>query len=112
MIAVTLSNNGVEINNLPIPEIKHDQVLVKVYTCGLNRSDLLETQGQSFGHTGGEHKIIGGEFAGEVVELGKSVNNFNIGESSDLDKQNMSNSENTDVKSGEVVSLDEFRGKK
>ena len=25
---------------------------------------------------------------------------------------NMSNSENTDVKSGEVVSLDEFRGKK
>ena len=80
MIAVTLSNNGVEIKELPIPEIKSDQVLVKVYTCGLNRSDLLETQGQSFGHTGGEHKIIGGEFAGKIVELGKSVNNFNIGD--------------------------------
>ena len=53
MIAVTLTNNGVEIKDLPIPEIKPDQVLVKVYTCGLNRSDLLETQGQSFGHTGG-----------------------------------------------------------
>ncbi len=39
-------------------------------------------------------------------------NNLNIGESTDLDKQNKSNSENTDVKSGEVVSLDEFRGKK
>ena len=80
MIAVTLSKNGVEIKDLPIPVIKPDQILVKVYTCGLNRSDLLETQGQSFGHTGGEHKIIGGEFAGEVVELGKSVNNFNIGD--------------------------------
>ena len=80
MIAVTLTNNGVEIKDLPIPEIKPDQVLVKVYTCGLNRSDLLETQGQSFGHTGGEHKIIGGEFAGKIVELGKSVNNFNIGD--------------------------------
>ena len=80
MIAVTLSNNGVEINNLPIPEIKHDQVLVKVYTCGLNRSDLLETQGQSFGHIGGENKIIGGEFAGKIIELGKSVSNFNIGD--------------------------------
>ena len=31
MIAVTLSNNGVEIKELPIPEIKSDQVLVKVY---------------------------------------------------------------------------------
>ena len=80
MIAVTLSSNGVEIKDLPIPEIKPDQVLVKVYTCGLNRSDLLETQGQSFGHTGGEHKIIGGEFAGKIVKLGKSVNNLNIGD--------------------------------
>ena len=26
------------------------------------------------------HKIIGGEFAGKIVELGKSVNNFNIGD--------------------------------
>ena len=80
MIAVTLSNNQIEIKELPVPQIKPDQVLIKVYTCGLNRSDLLETQGQSFGHSGGEHKIIGGEFAGKIVELGKSVNNFNIGD--------------------------------
>ena len=80
MIAVTLSNNQIEIKELPVPQIKSDQVLIKVYTCGLNRSDLLETQGQSFGHVGGEHKIIGGEFAGKIVELGKSVNNFNIGD--------------------------------
>ena len=80
MIAVTLSNNQIEIKELPVPQIKPDQVLIKVYTCGLNRSDLLETQGQSFGHAGGEHKIIGGEFAGKIVELGKSVNNFNIGD--------------------------------
>ena len=25
------------------------------------QSDLLETQGQSFGHTGGDTKIIGGD---------------------------------------------------
>jgi len=46
------------------------------------------------------------------IEDNLKDNNHNIGEGSDLDKQNMSNSENTDVKSGEVVSLDEFRGKK
>ena len=46
------------------------------------------------------------------IEDNLKNNNLNISESSDLDKQNMSNSKNTDVKSGEVVSLDEFRGKK
>ena len=70
MKAVTLGNDGVEIKELPNPEPTSEQVLVKVKSCGLNRSDLLETQGQSFGHTGGDTKIIGGEFAGEIVELG------------------------------------------
>ena len=38
--------------------------------------------------------------------------NLNTNESSDLEKLNVSHSENTDEKSGEIVSLDEFRGKK
>ena len=45
------------------------------------------------------------------IEDNLKDNRLNIGESSDLDKENMTNSDNTDVKSGEVVSLDEFRGK-
>ena len=53
---------------------------VKVKSCGLNRSDLLETQGQSFGHTGGDTKIIGGEFAGEIVELGEAVEDLKVGD--------------------------------
>ena len=31
MIAVTLTNNGVEIKDLPIPEIKPDQVLSLIH---------------------------------------------------------------------------------
>ena len=37
---------------------------------------------------------------------------LNVDKNSDLDKPKISHSENTDVKSGEIVSLDEFRGKK
>ena len=80
MKAVTLGNNGVEIKELPEPKPGNQQVLVRVKSCGLNRSDLLETQGQSFGHTGGDTKIIGGEFAGEVVELGEGVTELQVGD--------------------------------
>ena len=80
MKAVTLGNDGVEIKDLPNPEPTSEQVLVKVKSCGLNRSDLLETQGQSFGHTGGDTKIIGGEFAGEIVELGEGVEDLKVGD--------------------------------
>ena len=80
MKAVTLGDDGVEIKELPNPEPTNEQVLVKVKSCGLNRSDLLETQGQSFGHTGGDTKIIGGEFAGEIVELGEGVEDLKVGD--------------------------------
>ena len=80
MKAVTLGDDGVEIKDLPNPEPTREQVLVKVKSCGLNRSDLLETQGQSFGHTGGDTKIIGGEFAGEIVELGEAVEDLKVGD--------------------------------
>ena len=73
MKAVSIGSNGVEIIETSEPIPKDQQVLVKVFACGLNRSDLLETQGQSFGHTGGETKILGGEFAGEIVDCGAEV---------------------------------------
>ncbi|MDC3141277.1 zinc-binding dehydrogenase [Alphaproteobacteria bacterium] len=80
MKAVTLGSDGVEIKELAEPKPSQNQVLVKVKSCGLNRSDLLETQGQSFGHTGGDTKIIGGEFAGEIVELGEDVEDLKVGD--------------------------------
>ena len=79
--AISIGNNGVEVIETSEPKPKKQQVLVKVFASGLNRSDLLETQGQSFGHTGGgESKILGGEFAGEIIELGSEVKNLKIGD--------------------------------
>ena len=50
MKAVTLQKEGIKVVDTSVPTPNDLQVLVKVYACGLNRSDLLETQGQSFGH--------------------------------------------------------------
>ena len=52
MKAVTLQKEGIKVVDTSVPTPNDLQVLVKVYACGLNRSDLLETQGQSFGHMG------------------------------------------------------------
>ena len=80
MKAVTLDNSGVLIREIDPPKPQPHQIMVKVKACGINRSDLLETQGQNFGHTGGDTKILGGEFAGEVVELGTEVEDLSIGD--------------------------------
>ena len=80
MKAISIGNNGVEVIETSVPKPKEQQILVKVFACGLNRSDLLETQGQFFGHSGGETKILGGEFAGKIEELGSEVKNLKIGD--------------------------------
>ncbi len=80
MKAVTLQNDGIRIVDTSVPAPNDFQVLVKVHACGLNRSDLLETQGQFFGHMGSNLKILGGEFAGEVIELGSKVTNLSKGD--------------------------------
>ncbi len=80
MRAISLLSEGVKIVETEIPEPNQNQVLVKVYACGLNRSDLLETQGQSFGHLGNNVKILGGEFAGEVTKVGNNVKNILVGD--------------------------------
>jgi len=80
MKAVTLQKDRIKVVDTSVPTPNDFQVLVKVYACGLNRSDLLETQGQSFGHMGSNLKILGGEFAGEVIQLGTKVSGLSKGD--------------------------------
>ena len=43
-VVLSKSGNGVEISDVSKPSPDPQQILVKVKSCGLNRSDLLETQ--------------------------------------------------------------------
>ncbi len=80
MKAVTLGAAGIELSDIDQPSPNPGQVLVKVHACGLNRSDLLTTQGHDYGHVGGGAKVMGAEFTGEVVELGSDVSDLNVGD--------------------------------
>ena len=80
MKAITLGEDGVKLSEIDPPSPKSNQILVKVRACGMNRSDLLETQGQSFGHLSGDTKVLGGEFAGEVVEVGSEAEGLQVGD--------------------------------
>lgn len=80
MKAVVLGENGVGLAEVDMPEVKPTQVLIKVASCSVNRSDLLTTQGKNYGHVGGAAKVMGAAFCGEVAELGTDTSGVSVGD--------------------------------
>ena len=80
MKAVVVAKNGVEILDVEIPIPKKNEVLIKVFSCGLNRADLMVADGGAHGSSGGSGTIVGMEFSGEIIEFGSEVNGFSIGD--------------------------------
>lgn len=75
---------GVE--NLEIREVENPEkpqgteVIVEVAAAGLNRADLLQRKGLYPAPKGYPERILGLEFAGEVVDVGEDVTKFSVGE--------------------------------
>jgi NADPH:quinone reductase len=67
-----------EIESLPSP--KDFEVLVRVRAAGVNRADLLQRKGFYPAPKGYPERILGLEFAGEVVDIGENVKNFKLGD--------------------------------
>lgn len=68
---------GLEIRDIPEPPKPVDsQVLVRVRAAGLNRADLLQVKGLYPAPEGFSSNIPGLEFAGEVTDVGGSVQDF------------------------------------
>ena len=61
------------------PQIKDDEVLVKIYAAALNRADLLQRQGK-YPSPPGCPEWMGLEIAGEIVEVGCDVTNWKLGD--------------------------------
>ena len=80
MRAVTVIEGGVNILDVEIPKPKNNEVLVKVFSCGLNRADLMVADGGAHGSAGGSGTIVGMEFSGEVIEFGNDVTNLSVGD--------------------------------
>ena len=75
---------AIEIIEPPIP--KGNQVLVKVHATTVNRTDCANLTAKPFimrfvlGFIKPQKVILGTDFAGEVITLGKDVNSFNVGD--------------------------------
>ena len=61
------------------PVIKDDEVLVKIHAAALNRADLLQRQGK-YPSPAGCPEWMGLEIAGVIVEIGKDVADWKIGD--------------------------------
>jgi NADPH2:quinone reductase len=68
MKAAVATETGLQIQDIPRPEPKPFQILVKVRAAGLNRADLAAAQGRG-GH-GTVGATLGLDWAGEVVAAG------------------------------------------
>ncbi|MBO9575046.1 MAG: alcohol dehydrogenase catalytic domain-containing protein [Sphingobium sp.] len=66
------------LETLPDPTPGEDQIVVKVGRCGICGSDLHMTEDAGYGMKAGD--VLGHEFAGEVVALGKGVEGVKAGD--------------------------------
>lgn len=83
MLAFVLEKYGSDLRavEMPVPVPAHDEVLVRVVGAGVNPADERVRSGEFKAiFRFGLPKIMGGEFAGEIVECGADVADFVVGE--------------------------------
>ncbi|OEC93868.1 MULTISPECIES: alcohol dehydrogenase catalytic domain-containing protein [unclassified Rhizobium] len=66
--------------DVPMPEVRPDDLLVKVMAAGVNRADLLQREGVYGSQRYGDSDILGLEVAGEVISIGNAVTRFAVGD--------------------------------
>jgi NADPH2:quinone reductase len=80
MKAAVVTENGLELRDVPVPETGPEQVLVRVRAIGMNRADLGVAAGKAHGRIGGVGAIPGIEWAGEIVAVGSHVPHLKAGD--------------------------------
>ncbi|MBV8654068.1 MAG: zinc-binding dehydrogenase [Alphaproteobacteria bacterium] len=80
MKAAVVTEQGLAIRDVPRPEPKPNEVLVRVRAAGLNRAELGIAAGHKHGTVGGAGTVVGFEWSGEVVEAGAEVRGVKPGD--------------------------------
>ena len=81
------------VTDRPVPEIKADEVLLKVGAAGICGTDahLLQLDDNGYTKYDGHSKypiVLGHEFSGEVVEVGKSITSLKAGDLVSVESMN------------------------
>jgi L-iditol 2-dehydrogenase len=74
-VAVYYNNTDIRIENIPIPEIGEEELLLKVWASGICGSDVMEWYRKPKAP-----RVLGHEVGGEIVKLGKKVNQYKVGD--------------------------------
>lgn len=74
-VAMYYTNNDVRIEQMPIPQIGENELLVKVKASGICGSDVMEWY-----RIKKAPKVLGHEITGDIVEVGKNVKNYKVGD--------------------------------
>jgi putative PIG3 family NAD(P)H quinone oxidoreductase len=69
-----------QVADVPQPEMRPDDLIVRVHAAGVNRADLTHRRGGYGRPNFGDSTIMGLEIAGEVLEVGDAVRGFTIGD--------------------------------
>jgi L-iditol 2-dehydrogenase len=74
-VAMYYNNRDVRLEEIPIPQIGPGELLVKVLASGICGSDVMEWY-----RIKKAPRVLGHEIAGEIVEVGKGVDQWRIGD--------------------------------
>lgn len=74
-VAVYYSNSDIRIEERPVPRIKQGEILVRMMTCGICGTDVMEWYRRKKAP-----RVLGHEMAGEIVETGSDVKDFRKGD--------------------------------
>jgi L-iditol 2-dehydrogenase len=74
-VAMYYNNNDVRIQDMEIPSINDDEVLVKVHSSGICGSDVMEWY-----RIKKAPLVLGHEIGGEIVKVGRNVKEYKIGD--------------------------------
>lgn len=69
-----------ELAEVPPPEVRPTDLLVRVHAAGVNRADLTHRRGGYGRPNFGDSTIMGLEIAGEITAMGSDVEGFRIGD--------------------------------
>lgn len=64
---------------IPLPRINDDELLIKVAAAGVNRPDIMQRTGM-YPAPKGASEIPGLEISGKIIEMGKNVTDWAIGD--------------------------------
>jgi len=80
-VARYFSNDDVRVDKIPKPSINSDEFLVKVKKSGICGSDILEYyRFAKMEKLGVDSLILGHEIAGDIVEIGDNIKNYQRGD--------------------------------